>query len=254
MSARATIETRRSQVASLQVWASYGLFVAVAALLVASFAAPSFRVSHVSVRGAPQAQSEIQAATGVVGANIFTMNAAKILDAVWRVPNVLPCGVTLSFPSTVTVCAHMRVPVIGWQTQNRLYLVDKYGRITGAAATTSLPILRDTTHVIRHVGADVDPWVVESAMWVLSQMRRADIAGFTLGEKHGLIVRSAHHWKAYLGLPQDSTTLARRVATLKALIGHGFHIGHPLAFADLTGSSSIIVRFHGLSTSNGGIS
>ena len=58
------------------------------------------------------------------------------------------------------------------------------------------------------------------------------------------MVRSAHHWKALLGVPHDGKTLARRVATLKALIGHGFKIGHPLVFADLRPANKI-VQFKG---------
>lgn len=250
MNARVSAETKSR--ADSQLVTSYALFIIVAALLVGFFAAPAFRVSRVTVTGAVQARSEIEAATGVVGADIYTMNAAAIWDAVWRVPNVLPCGVTLSFPNSVTVCARMRQPVLGWDTGDALYLVDKYGRIISTARTTSLPILRDTTHIPRAVGKNVNPWIVTSTKWVLRQMPHAAIDGFTLRIKHGVVVRSAHHWRAILGMPADGVTLRDRVAKLKALIGHGFKIGHPLAFADLTGGQAVVVRFRGTTSLNGG--
>jgi hypothetical protein len=229
---------------------SYALFALVGALLLAFFFAPFFRVSSVNVDGPTRIQSEVQAAAGVTGDNILTIRAATVLARLWKVPNVVPCGVTLSFPNSVTVCAHARKPVLGLQTRGDLELVDKYGRIISTASSTTLPILRDTTGIPRVVGEWVNPWIVTATRYVMSHMTHADVVGFTLGPRRGITIRSQHGWRAVLGLPENPRRLRLRVYTLKAIISHGFKIGHPLEYADLTRSMPV-AQWRGLTSVTG---
>lgn len=234
----ATIERARSRT---EILLSYLLFLTVAAVLVASFALPSFRVSRITVVGATGARDEIETATGLVGANIFTIRTAPTLEEARRVPDILVCGVTESIPNTISICARKRVPVLGWKTKLDLYMVDIYGRLISVVSSTTLPVVRDTTPYARSPGEYVDPWIVTAARWALRELPNARLAGFTLGARHGLTIRSAQGWRAVIGRPDTPVTVARRVATLKALLAHAVKNRRRLIYADLTGAN-ILVR------------
>jgi hypothetical protein len=227
----------------IHIIGGYAVFISTAALLVALFALPAFRVARVTVRGPQSAVGSIESATGIIGDNIFTIRAAAIATAAGRIPNVLVCGVTVSLPNTVSVCARLRRPVLGWKTKGGLFLVDKFGRVIATVDSTSLPVLRDTTRVPVSLGRYVSPWVVLTATTMLRMLPDARIKAFTLKQERGLVARSSTRWKAVIGDPESGLTISQRIATLKALIARGEKMGRLLRFADLTGST-VTARFH----------
>jgi cell division septal protein FtsQ len=212
---------------------SYALFVATAALLVAGFAAPNFRVTNVHVVGRDLPVSQIATASHAQGRNIFTIRAASLLNNLRRVPTVMITGVELAFPDSVTIRASMRQPVLGWRTRSDLYLVDEYGRLISHTSSTRLPVVRDTTPTAVALGGYVSENIVVAVTWALRMLKHADINRVTLGVRRGLVLGSGQGWRAVLGIP-TARALAKRVNTLRELLALPDHTLHRLRLVDLT--------------------
>ena len=199
---------------------SYILLVAVAALLIVGFAAPSFRVSRVTVVGRnlpTHAINAINAAAGVEGKDIFTVRSATVLaNERTQVANILVTGVDVNLPNSVIVRAKLRTPVLGWRTKTSLFLVDKYGRLIYKRGETTLPTIRDTRPGISVVGGYVDPNDITAAIYILNTLGKPNLR-LTLDVKRGLVIHSAAGWKAIIGTP-TGIELVRRVTTLKQLL------------------------------------
>jgi hypothetical protein len=196
---------------------SYILLIVVAALLIAGFAAPNFRVSSVTVVGHNLPISTINAKSGVQGKDIFTVRSANVLANERRlVPKILVTGVQVALPNSVTVQAQLRMPVLGWRTKTSLFLVDKYGRLIKPVGATGLPTIRDTQPGVSTLGGYVDPNDITTAIYALHALGNPDLR-LTLDVKRGLVIRSATGWKAIMGTP-TGLELVRRIATLKQLL------------------------------------
>lgn len=221
---------------------SYVLLIAAAGILVLGFAAPPFRVSHVEVLGSNLPVATVASASDTQGQNIFTLKSAAVLSSLRRLPNILVTGVALLLPNTVAIHARLRRPVLGWQQRRRLFLVDKYGRLTVRVPATTFPIIHDTTHDSPELGGYVDARIVLAATEALRILPGAGINRFTLGIKRGLMIHSTSGWQAVLGRP-TGLALATRIATLGQILLSTRHSSRRVKYVVLTSQRAPYVSF-----------
>jgi hypothetical protein len=197
--------------------ASYALFLGAALLLVLGFAAPTFRVSHISVIGNNLPVAVIVDTSGAQGRNIFTIRGATIVHSLEQVPNVIVTGVSISLPNTVIIRAAARTPVFAWKERGSLYEVDQYGRLISRVPSSGLPVVRNNTTKTFGLGDYLSPTVTLGVVYAIRTLKHTGIRSFVLGQNKGIFIYSSQQWRADLGLPSPRE-LVVRIAMLQSFI------------------------------------
>lgn len=221
---------------------SYLLFLGAAVLLIFAFAAPVFTVTNINVVGRGLPVRQIVDASEVQGRNVFTIRGASVATHLQRVPNILVTGVDLSLPSTVTIHALVRRPILGWRQKSILLLIDKYGRLIERTAATKLPIIHNNTPTTVGLGRYIPSSIEVAASYVRHALPGAGINGFSLDVKRGLILHSSQGWNADLGRPVGRG-LVTRVAMLKEVISTTAQAGKRLIFVDLRSQAPYVSAY-----------
>lgn len=196
---------------------SYALFLGAALVLVLGFAAPTFRISHISVVGHNLPVGAIVDASGARGRNIFTIRGATIVHSLEQVPDVIVTGVSISLPNTVIIRATERTPVFAWNQRGNLYEVDQYGRLISRAGPASLPLVRNYTTKQYSLGDYISPTATLGVVYAIRTLKNAGMASFDIGQYRGIVIHSSQGWRAVLGLPSPRE-LVVRIATLQSFI------------------------------------
>ncbi len=199
-----------------QLLTSYGLFLIAALVLVVGFAAPQFRVSHISVQGRNLPVAAIVRSSGAEGRNIFTIRGASIVHSLEQVPNVFVNGVNISLPDTVIIRATARKPVFAWRQGSSLFQVDQYGRLISRVASTSLPTVQNNSGRAYGLGDYISPAVTLGVVYSIKTVRNVGIR-FVLGKRRGIYLYSKQGWFADLGIPSPRQ-LVVKIATLRSFI------------------------------------
>jgi hypothetical protein len=196
---------------------SYLLFLAAALVLVLGFAAPTFRVSHISVVGHNLPVGAIADASGAQGRNIFTIRGATIVHSLEQVPDVIVTGVSISLPNTVIVRATERAPVFAWNERGSLFEVDQYGRLISRVRSARLPLVRNYATKRYSLGDYISPTVTLGVVYAIRSLKNARTTSFDIGQYRGIVIHSSEGWRAVLGLPSPRE-LVVRIATLQSFI------------------------------------
>jgi hypothetical protein len=145
-------------------------------------ASPVFGVRTVEIQGADLTGDDaVLAARGLArpAPNAFTLATDRLRERLLALPAVADAQVSVGLPGTVQARVTERQPVLAWRRDEKLYLVDRDGRVvadaTGgsgpaAAAAAGLPIVADhrTIGPGLAVGGQVDALDLDVATRLLS--------------------------------------------------------------------------------------
>jgi len=92
------------------------------------------------------------------------------------------------------------------------------------------------------LGGYVSEAVVVATMYSVERLSAYGIVGFTLGARHGVIIRSSQGWRAYLGVP-SGRELVKRVAVLKAILDKAARANQHVHLVNLTVNSAYVSPF-----------
>ena len=109
------------------------------------FNGDAFYVYSFDVTGTKYLTSaEVERASGLIGYNIFFIDAHSIEQALLKLPEVKSVHVTAGLPNQVAVQIEERVPEIVWLRGVNAYWLDHDGIVFNARANlTQLPTIRD---------------------------------------------------------------------------------------------------------------
>lgn len=189
-----------------------------------------FSVRQVQVVGANLPVAAIQQASGVEGANIFSVRSDQVVARLSSVRSIAVRRVDVSFPDRVTVYARLRRAMAAWKTSSGLYVLDPEGRIIQSVKQTTLPIITSTQR-----GGSLGPGIVEAvreATVLLPREPNGAIASFTYDGRTGLTITGKSGWRAIIGLG-SRRTLVNRVATMAAILAKAQKEGRTFTKADL---------------------
>ncbi len=160
-------------------------------------------------------QAEVERASGVIGYNIFFIDARAVERALEKMPEVKSARVTTGLPSRVNVAIEERVPELIWLRGAETYWVTADGMVLRARANlTQLPSIRDLDQTAvkpeQRLQSDaLDAYRALRAAW--PEAPRA----FEWSAARGLAYTDEHGWKIYLG---DASEMAGKLAKLRALV------------------------------------
>jgi cell division septal protein FtsQ len=190
------------------------LFVACLLFLASAFGG-MFTVRQVQVVGTGLPTSQIIAASGLQGKNIFRIRSDSVVARLQAVRQIVVSEVDTEFPDRVIIHARLRTRFAAWRRGSQLYIVDPQGNIVAPVATTTLPIIVGPAQ-----GETLGPGVVQAVQYaqtVLPTAPYGHIATFEFGPKHGLTIIGVSGWHAIVGTGQPAT-LDMRIAELAAVL------------------------------------
>lgn len=154
-----------------------------AGLVWGAVASSAFGVREVEVEGAAltgDAAVRSALALGSPAPNAFTLATDVLRDRLLELPTVADAEVRVGLPGTLSVRLVEREPVLAWQHDGRLLLVDRDGRViadaaaegatAAAAAARGLPVIVDRREADAGpvVGGSIDPLELDVATRLLS--------------------------------------------------------------------------------------
>jgi cell division septal protein FtsQ len=144
----------------------------------------AFQLRRTTVTGATWTpESKILAALALPqGANVFTVHAGDLEQALRAIPSLRGASVEISLPDEVRIAVDERVPLLVWQTVNGSYLVDGDGNLFAQVgqdttdATAALPVIADTREFAGSlvVGSTLDDPTLDAALR-LGSLTPADV-------------------------------------------------------------------------------
>jgi cell division septal protein FtsQ len=176
-------------------------------------------------------KAEVERTSGLIGYNIFFVDAHSVEQALLKLPEVKSVHVSTGLPNQVTVQVEERVPEIVWLRGTEAYWLDHDGLAFRARTNlTQLPTIRDLDQETVKPGQPI----ASDAFAAYRALRAAWPAApllFEWSSARGLAYTDERGWKIYLG---DSSEMAGKLAKLAALIpqltGQNAHI----TFVDLS--------------------
>ena len=175
-----------------------------------------FYVYHLEISGLDYVTPvEIEKASGLMGYNIFFIDARAAERALQKLPEVKSAHVYAALPSRVSVVIEERQPEVVWQRGPENYWVDADGIVFRARASVSnVPTLRDVDTSPIKLGqklyaAPLDAYHALRLAW--SDAPR----NLEWSNQRGLAYTDEHGWKIYLG---DASEMAGKLAKLRALV------------------------------------
>ncbi|MDE3089977.1 MAG: FtsQ-type POTRA domain-containing protein [Chloroflexota bacterium] len=208
------------------------LMLLVLAVLFEFFNGDWFYVYALDVNGIQYlSQGEVERASGVIGYNIFFVDAHAVERALAKLPEVKSVRVTTGLPQRVTVSVEERAPDVIWLRGAEAYWVDAEGIVFRARANlTTLPSIRDLDQVTVKPGQPVAPDAFAASRALRAVWPDAPRA-FEWSTARGLAYTDEHGWKIYLG---DASEMAGKLATLRALVPQLLSQNAKIKFIDLS--------------------
>jgi len=188
-----------------------------------------FRVRHVQVVGTTAPPDVVQA-SGVMGANIFTVRSDQVVARLQVLRTLEIDRVETRFPNSVTVYARLRPRMVAWKSGRSLYELDSQGRPVQQVASSSLPEITTTDGNSLPSSSVVQALHFEAPALVRSA--HGTVVVYEYASKTGLTVRGSTGWTGEIG-NGSAQTLANRLATLSALLDTLRRQGKRLDYADL---------------------
>ena len=175
-------------------------------------------------------QAEVERASGIIGYNIFFIDARSVERALAKLPEVKSVHVTTGLPNRVAVVIDERQPEITWLRGNEAYWVDADGIAFHARANLpQLPSIRDLDQTALKPGQPA-PADAPAAYRALRAAWDSAPRAYEWSAAHGLGYTDEHGWKIYLG---DATQMAGKLATLRALVPQLLSQKAKITFIDL---------------------
>jgi cell division septal protein FtsQ len=207
------------------------LIVLIAAVTFFVFITDTFYVYHLEIAGMRNlTAAEVQPASGVMGHNIFFVEARSVERAIAKLPEVKSVRVTTGIPSRVSVDIVERKPEISWLRGNEVYWVDLDG--IGFRARTNLaelPVIRDLDQKAIKLGERVYPDAV-NAFWEFRAAYPSGPRSVEWSAARGLAFTDERGWRIYMG---DANEMAGKVAKLRALVAQLVAQNARIRFIDL---------------------
>ena len=176
-------------------------------------------------------KAEVERTSGLIGYNIFFVDARTIEQALLKLPEVKSVRVTTGLPNRVAVQIEERVPEIAWLRGANAYWLDHDGMVFNARANlTQLPTIRDLDQGTVKPGQPIQ----SNAFGAYQALRAAWPAApraFEWSTERGLAYTDEHGWKIYLG---DSSEMAGKLAKLGALVPQLTSQNAHITFIDLS--------------------
>ncbi|HEX7589113.1 MAG TPA: FtsQ-type POTRA domain-containing protein, partial [Anaerolineae bacterium] len=196
------------------------------------FNGDSFYVYTFEVNGTKYlTRAEVERTSGLIGYNIFFVDARTIEQSLLKLPEVKSVRVSTGLPNQVAVQVEERAPEIVWQRGAESYWLDHDGIAFRARANlTQLPAIRDLDLGAVKLGQPIqsdgyDAYHALHAAWSTAP------SVFEWSSARGLSYIDEHGWKIYLG---DSTEMAGKLAKLGALMPQLASQNVHIAFIDLS--------------------
>jgi cell division septal protein FtsQ len=227
--AEAKPSNRRAFLARLACGA---LAVAMVVALYGLLTAPVFKVARVEATGQNLlTYSEVVQASGVLGANVFTLDRRRVAEAVLGLGTLRSAEVAVALPNVVRIAVVEYEPRYVWLAGAESYLVDERGVVLGAArGQPTLPAVREPDGAARKRGDRVTLSALQAAA------RLATAWPSRLGEApaceygpNGLVLASKA-WRAELG---DGANLEAQVLALGAVLDEVKSADKEFSFVDL---------------------
>lgn len=191
----------------------------------------SFTVQRVVVVGSGLPTATIVSAAQLSGKNIFRLRADQVVSRLdQQVHQIAVTRVATSFPNQVTIYARLRRPLVAWQSNQGLVLLDAEGWIIGSVAKTNLPIISGDG-----AARGVPPSIIRAVSYafrVLPASGPGAINAFQVQPRTGLVIVDRSGWSADIG-HGTAQTLVNRIATLGSVLQAIQAQGKRLQFIDL---------------------
>jgi len=178
-----------------------------------------FDVGHVRVQGNSEIQtSAIIGRTGLLGANMFTLDLAATAAELKKVPQIASATLQRQWPNTVRIVVKERQPWGTWEQAGVQYTIDRDGVVLKAiAAEPGAPLVRSSEQTSLRIGDRVDYQAVEAAAELFDQLPKtvginATEVAFIAGK--GVQVTTAEGRTALFG---DSSSIAYKLSVWAAL-------------------------------------
>jgi cell division septal protein FtsQ len=182
---RRTKPVRRASAGLTPVRAGALLAILIAGAGIYGLAASNaFELRRTTVTGATWTpESEILAALALPqGANVFTVHAGDLEQALRAIPSLRGATVEVSLPDEVRIAVDERVPLLVWRTANGSFLVDADGNLFAEVgpdmtdATAALPVVADSRDNAGSlaVGSTLDDATLDAALR-LGSLTPADV-------------------------------------------------------------------------------
>ncbi len=207
------------------------LLAACAAALIAFFNLDLFYVYDLDVAGLKYlGKDEIARASGVVGYNIFFIDATAVQKAVKRLPEVEAVRVTAGVPNHLAILVQERQPQVIWLRGSESYWVDSSGTaVPSRGNIAALPNIRDLDQAPVKSGGTVNPSALAALRALLAVWPNAPRT-FEWSAARGLAFTDERGWKTYLG---DAGQMAGKLAVWRALVAQLVAQRTPVKFIDL---------------------
>jgi cell division septal protein FtsQ len=194
--------------------------------------APAFKVARVEATGQNLlSYSEIVQSSGVLGANVFTLDRRRVADAVSGLGTLRTVDVAVALPNVVRIAVVEYEPRYVWQAGAESYLVDERGVVLGAArGQPTLPAVREPDGAARKRGDRVPLGTLQVAarlasVWP-SRLGQAPVSEYG---PNGLVLVTKE-WRAELG---DGANLEAQVLALGAVLDQVKENDKEFSFVDL---------------------
>ena len=195
------------------------VLLAVGALLYHLVTSRSYHASEVAVDGNSLiGTQQVVDAAAVSGVHILWINGRQAAQRLLTLPAVESAEVRPIFPRRVAIHITERVPYAQWQVGSSAFLVDREGRVIGAAARgDSLVLIRETRNGTLAPGDTVPAEAVRAAVeleGLLPPQWQPPGEAYDYAPDVGLSVAMRNGWRVRFG---DDEHLAWKVTTFEAL-------------------------------------
>jgi len=178
-------------------------------------------------------QAEVERASGVIGYNIFFIDARGVERGLTKLPEVKSARVTIGLPNRVAVEVNERQPEITWLRGAEAYWIDGDGIAFRARGNlTQLPSIRDLDQAAVKPGQPALPAAIATYR-ALREVWPAAPRAFEWSTARGLAYTDEHGWKIYLG---DASEMTGKLVKLRALVPQLVGRGARIQFVDLSKS------------------
>jgi cell division septal protein FtsQ len=221
------------------VWSAQRPKIAAAALalliigaLFEFFNGDAFYVFSLDVTGTQYLpKTEVVRASGILGYNIFFIDARQVEQTLEKLPEVSSVHVTTGLPNRVSIQVVERVPTIAWLRGNEMYWVDDSGLVFRARANLpQLPSIRDLDQAVVKPGQPAPTQAFAAYRALFAAWSTAPHA-FEWSAARGLAYTDEHGWRIYLG---DASEMAGKLAKLHAVVARLVSQNAHIQFIDLS--------------------
>jgi cell division septal protein FtsQ len=209
-----------------------GLALLVIGTLFEFFSGDAFYVYSCEVTGLQfMSKAEIERASGIIGYNVFFIDARAVERTLAKLPEVKSVHVSTGLFNRVGIEIDERTPDIAWLRGVETYWVDGDGIVFKARANlTQLPAIRDLDQTMVKPGQTALPAAIDAYRAVRALWPAAPRA-FEWSAARGLGYTDEHGWKIYLG---DANQMAGKLVTLHTLVPQLISQNAGIKFIDLS--------------------